>query len=104
MRAVAVLALPATDQVEWLGTLAPGSPVGCDELALEFDDGWRLLPQFISNGWLNEAVGEAAQQIDQLLSETSKSANALEWTTASLASSARWASVRQLARSLLAVI
>jgi hypothetical protein len=77
IRAVAVLALPATDQVEWLGTLAPGSPVGCDELALEFDDGWRLLPQFISNGWLNEAVGEAAQQIDQLLSEMSKSANAM---------------------------
>lgn len=50
VRSVAVLALEADAQIGWLEE--KGLPL-VDELALEFDDGFRLVPVFVERGLLN---------------------------------------------------
>ena len=53
VRSVAVLGLPVDVQVSWLHRrFADATPV-VDELALEFDDGFRLVPTFVELGWLS---------------------------------------------------
>ena len=65
VRSVAVLALEADAQVVWLEekSVAPSA----DELALEFDDGFQLVPTFIERGWLNEMALPALAQLDEQL-------------------------------------
>jgi hypothetical protein len=43
LRSVAVLSLPVEMQIRWLKSLGLGEPGMCDELALEFADGWLLV-------------------------------------------------------------
>lgn len=54
IRAIAMLALPAPHQIAWLEALGVGG--SADELALEFHDGYLLVPQFVERQWLQAAV------------------------------------------------
>jgi hypothetical protein len=102
LRATAVLALPADSQKLWLSSLGlPGQPLYADELAMEFDDGVRLLDQFVSSGWLKGAAADRLRVLDGLLTEMSGSENAELWTLEALESSPRWEAVRASARSAL---
>ena len=102
LRAIAVLAMPWSSQREWLSSLGlPGEPRFADELALEFDDGFTLLDQFVRAGWLGERVVEQLQVLDGLLNEMSGPDNADLWTLESLETSPRWEAVRASARSAL---
>ncbi|GAA3006507.1 hypothetical protein [Actinokineospora diospyrosa] len=102
LRAVAILALDARHQLAWLGSLGlPGEPALADELALEFDAGYRLLPQFISNGWLQADVRELLDAIDAALATMSEKENRDVWAVEALATDQRWEDVRGLARSVL---
>lgn len=64
VRAVAVLALPAAAQRAWLDTLPPFTAGNVDELAMEFDDGFQLAPQWVAAGWLAAETLEAATLLD----------------------------------------
>jgi hypothetical protein len=101
VRSVAVLALPATGQVAWLGSL--GVDVGdcADELALEFDDGFVMLAQFLAVELISEAVACFVLRLDDALSAMSGPANSDLWTLAALETDPRWQQVRQLAQEVL---
>ncbi len=99
IRAVAILALPAEDQVTWVKALGVGPAV--DELALELGDGALLAPQFVESGWLGAEVLPPLHALDSLLSGMSGEKNAPLWDIGSLSSSPRWAEVRQQAKVVL---
>jgi hypothetical protein len=99
---LAVLALPAKQQVAWLDSLGmPGKPALADELALEFDDGYRLVQQFVVRGWIPEGALAGLRQVDALLAEMSSPEQATVWEVAALESSDRWEEIRTRARSAL---
>lgn len=75
-----------------------------DELALEFDDGFRLAPIFMERGWLNEASLPVLTQIDEQLDAMSGQHNAHLWDAEALISRTEWDRVRTLARSALTLM
>ena len=105
LRALAVLALPAPDQLAWLRSLGlPGEPAVLDELAMEFDDGYRLVPSFIKNGWLPESILDPLSELDRLLSGMSGTGNERVWLVDSLDSTQEWEEVRFGARKVLMLV
>jgi hypothetical protein len=102
IRAVAVLALPAADQMDYLRSI--GVPEGVDELALELHDGALLVPQFLAHGWLPQAAAEAIADLDRYLGTMSGSERASEWTTSALHDAKQWENARQMARQVLNII
>lgn len=101
IRAIAVLAFPAEDQIAWIRSVPIGL-VDADELALEFDDGYRLLPQFESLGWIPEAVRGPADDIDRLLTQMSGPSG--PWSFDDLRSDSRWTEVRLVALRALSAL
>jgi hypothetical protein len=102
IRAVAVLALPAADQVEWVDSLGVG-PVA-DELALELGDGALLAQQFVEAGWLGADNLSPLMAVDLLLKDMSGLENEALWDYPALNSSPRWAAVRKRAKDVLLAI
>ncbi|MEQ4210159.1 hypothetical protein [Actinopolymorpha sp. B9G3] len=102
IRAVAVLALPATDQVFWIDSLGVGHAV--DELALELGDGALLARQFVDAGWLGAEVLPPLRALDALMEGMSGPENAPLWDISSLNSSPRWAAARREALEVLRAI
>lgn len=102
LRSVAVLAMDASGQIEWLGSLGLGEPAGVvDEIALEFDNGVRVMWAFVGEGWLPEEVREPVDALDRVLDAMSGPENAALWTVEALSSDPRWEQVRGLARTAL---
>lgn len=102
LRSIAILAMDTQTQVDWLNSLGlPGTAALADELALEFDDGYRLLPAFLANGWLKQDSAEALEEVARALTAMSGRENEAVWAVESLASDSRWEEVRQLARKAL---
>jgi hypothetical protein len=104
VRAVAVLASDAEVQVAWLSrAFAEGGAV-VDELALEFDQGFRLLPTFVERDWIDAAAVGALTELDQQLDEMSGDHNRTLWTAEALATRPEWDRVRFLARAALILL
>jgi len=101
VRCVAVLALEAEGQIAWLG--GKDLPL-VDELALEFDDGFRLAPTFIERGWLDATALPVLAEIDQHLNSMSGEHNAGLWQVDALARRTEWNQVRTLARTALTLL
>jgi len=99
IRATALLALPAAEQAAWLESLAIDVPV--DELALEFEDGYLLLSQWVEAGWLPAESVAAFTAVNACLSCMSGQAHAQLWTTEALSRAPEWARVRDLASAAL---
>jgi hypothetical protein len=105
MRAIAVLALPAPAQMEWLRSLGlPGEPAVSDEIAQEFDDGYRLLPVFIERGWLPERMLPPLADLNDLLTRMSGAGHSAVWETEALASATEWEQARTIARTALKLL
>ncbi|GGN65852.1 hypothetical protein GCM10010112_27660 [Actinoplanes lobatus] len=102
VRSVAVLALEADAQTAWLQRL--GTAPSADELACEFDDGFRLAPTFIERGWLSGTAIPALTQLDDQLSAMSGNPNADLWHIDALPHRAEWNRVRTLARAALILL
>ncbi len=66
-----------------------------DELALDFDDGYLLLPQFLELRWLSAAVQPAAGEVRRLLDEMSGPGS--PWSFEDLRRDVRWSEVRAAA-------
>ncbi|MEU9006369.1 hypothetical protein [Streptomyces sp. NPDC048551] len=95
--ALAVLGADSADQLAWIDQ----HEVVTDELALEFDDAFRLMADLQQEEFLaTEALGKL-QLIDAVLAEMSGRGNAERWSREALATDGGWRQVRALARDLL---
>jgi len=102
IRSIAVLVLPAENQVQWLNSLGlPGNAAVADELAQEFDDGFLLLPQFVEHGWILGPVADKLRELDSLLTSMSGPENADIWDISALEGAGMWSKVRDRANSIL---
>ncbi|MFF7780358.1 hypothetical protein ACFZCG_38840 [Streptomyces tanashiensis] len=97
IEAVVVVAAPASDQVAWLDKY----DVPPDEIALGFDDAFRLAWRLVEEGQLNRDVSPLLQMIDDVFSEMSQDTDVDRWTRAALSTGAGWGRARQLAREVL---
>lgn len=105
VRSIAILAMDARTQIEWLNSLGlPGRAALADELALEFDDGYMLLPVFLDKGWLKDHSADVLGDIARALTAMSGRENEAVWAVEALASDPRWEEVRGLARKALAMV
>ncbi len=102
VRSIAVLDFPADDQTRWLDSLGlPGGAGVADELALEFDDGFQLLPQFVEHGWIPTHAAEKMREFDKLLSAMSGPGKPEIWEVSALGTAEAWADVRKKASAIL---
>ncbi|MFI9296779.1 hypothetical protein [Streptomyces gardneri] len=97
IEAVVVVAAPASDQVAWLDKY----DVPPDEIALGFDDAFRLAGRLADEGRLSREVLPSLQMIDEVFSEMSQVTVVDRWTREVLATDAGWGRARQLAREVL---
>ncbi|MEU7072311.1 hypothetical protein AB0B30_34745 [Streptomyces narbonensis] len=97
IQALAVLSAESADQLSWIDE----HKVATDELALEFDDVFRMMTDVQQEDFLDaEALGKL-QLIDAMLEEMSGGEHADRWSREALATDAGWRQVRTLARDLL---
>ncbi len=101
VRSIAVLALPAEAQLAWAGQLLDQEVPLVDELALEFDDGLRLVPTFIERDWISASALPGLTELDNQLNAMSGEQNASLWEPDAVTSSPDWHRVRALARAAL---
>ncbi|MCX5230904.1 hypothetical protein [Streptomyces sp. NBC_00233] len=97
IEAVVVVATPASDQVAWLDRY----DVPPDEIALGFDDAFRLAGRLVDEGRLSREVLPSLQMIDEVFSEMAQVTDLDRWTRAALTTDAGWGRARQLAREVL---
>ncbi|MFB8248833.1 hypothetical protein ACFC5X_27800 [Streptomyces sp. NPDC055952] len=95
-RASKQLAWDANTQIEYITGLA----VGPDELALQFDDVFRVASGMVTEGYLSEDLGALLTPVDEMLREMTQSAQE-EWSIDAVRHSARWAHLRDLALAVL---
>ncbi|MGC0327062.1 hypothetical protein RKD23_000052 [Streptomyces sp. SAI-170] len=98
MEALVVVASPASTQVAWLDKY----DVPPDEIALGFDDAFRLVGRLVDEGQLSRDALPLLQAIDEVFSEMSQDANVDRWTREALSTDAGWGRARHLAREVLA--
>ncbi len=97
IEAVVVVAAAAADQVAWLEKY----DVPPDEIALGFDDAFRLAGQLVEEGRLSPVVLPRLQMIDEVFCEMSQAAGMDRWTREALSTDVEWDRARQLAREVL---
>ncbi|MET9840411.1 hypothetical protein ABZZ01_21895 [Streptomyces virginiae] len=95
--ALALLGADSADQLAWIDKYQ----VVTDELALEFDDAFRLMAGFQQEVPLNEDAMGKLRLIDSILDDMSGRDNAARWSREVLATDAGWCQVWTLARDVL---
>ncbi|MZD08172.1 hypothetical protein GTW43_24245 [Streptomyces sp. SID5785] len=74
--------------------------LGPDELALDFDDSYRVVAALVSRGALPLDVAAPLQHVDSLLAEMTDGTDA-HWTGEAVAQSPQWARLRRTSREAL---
>ncbi|MFI5808750.1 hypothetical protein [Streptomyces sp. NPDC051561] len=97
IEAVVVVAATATVQVAWLEKYN----VPPDEIALDFDDAFRLAAHLVDEGQLSPVALPHLQMIDDVFSEMAQAAGMDPWTRSALHTEAGWDRARQAARKVL---
>jgi hypothetical protein len=92
------LAAPAPEQQAYLQKLG----VDADELALEYDDLFRLADERWRNGELTQNEYDVLKTLNTLLDTMSGPERAALWTIDALQSRTEWIEVRRLAAQALA--
>ncbi|KOV93331.1 hypothetical protein ADK65_33090 [Streptomyces sp. NRRL B-1140] len=72
-----------------------------DEIALGYDDAFRLAGRLVDEGQLSPEVLPSLQMIDEVFSEMSHVTDVDRWTREALVTDAGWGRARQLAREVL---
>ena len=98
--AVLNLALPASEQLAILEAI--GDKRAVDELALDYDDGFRAVKEAQSRNQLTPDELSALISLDRQLDRMSGEANAVNWTAEALQTADCWKEVRRLAVVALA--
>ncbi|WP_245873313.1 hypothetical protein [Streptomyces phaeoluteigriseus] len=98
MEALTVLAAPASAQTAWLEEHG----VVTDEIALDFDHGFRMAGRLVEEGLLSADALTDLQVIDSIFDEMTCDGSPGRWTSAALTSDAGWNQARALAQKVLA--
>lgn len=91
--------MPAELQEKWLTTFSCGGHV--DELALDWDGGWRLMEQWVELDLLSADDDALFRPLEEAVAKISGKEDAELWTTAALHQSPGWARFRELATGAL---
>lgn len=91
VEAVAILAAPAEAQVARLSSI--GTRPSADELALEFDDWYQLIPQLEALGIVSQRTADLADGVARALTGIREG----QWEESALAANPAWNHVRQSA-------
>lgn len=91
--------MPADVQERWLASPQGGMHV--DELALDWDSGSRMLPQWVERDWLSAEDAEKFRPIDLAFTAMTDRKDASLWTAKALHESQEWAEIRTLATAAL---
>jgi hypothetical protein len=98
IESLTVLAADAQTQAAWLDRYG----VMTDEIALDFDQAFRMTEALAAEGHLAEGITADLQEIDMILSRMSDGENADRWTRDALSTDEEgWGRARRLARRLL---
>ena len=103
LRALAILALPANRQIEWLGSLGLGEPAVCDELADEYYQQWLMLPQLVEAGLVPLQAVAHLDRLNELLGAVVNPVYHLA-TLEALATSDSWDQIREVAASSILLL
>ena len=95
---VANLAATPLEQENYLRHI--GTWPSLDELALEFDDAWRLLPGLVAAGFLDPALSAPMAELDRMLDVISGSENEPLWYDKAL-DGPEWLAIRKKANECL---
>lgn len=93
-----MLAAPASAQTAWLEEHG----VVTDEIALDFDHGFRMAGRLVEEGLLSADALTDLQVIDSIFDEMTCDGSPGRWTSAALTSDAGWNQARALAQKVLA--
>lgn len=85
-------------QEQWIAAIGGGH---VDELALDWDSGWRLVDQWVERGWLSAQDAKLFGPLNHALAEMSGQRHAELWTTEALHGAAEWTRIRELATAAL---
>jgi hypothetical protein len=91
------LSASASEQIKYLRKL--GVLPSIDELALEFDDAFVLLPELVQKGYFTDHQANKIRLVDHHLSIMSDKKQL--WTIKALESHSDWAEIRRLATAAL---
>ncbi|MFF4776991.1 hypothetical protein ACFY05_29425 [Microtetraspora fusca] len=97
LEALRHLALPAHEQIRWIGRMC------VDELALDFDDRYQVSWAAQEMGWISAELSRHLDEIDRRLSQLSDEGEA-PWSEEGLCLHPTWASVRELADRAIALM
>lgn len=100
LRAVAVLALPAADQLVWAA--ARGGPMSPDPLVLDLYETVDQVPSFRDAGWISSRAADRIVELEHAVENLGDPGNTEVWSTTALREAAEWDRIRDLARSILA--
>ncbi|MFI9343359.1 hypothetical protein ACIG0D_19135 [Streptomyces sp. NPDC052773] len=98
MEALTVVAAPASAQIAWLARHG----VVTDEIALDFDHGFRMAERLVEEGHLGSDVLPDLRVIDSVFDEMTRDESPERWTAAALISDPGWSRARASARRVLA--
>lgn len=104
VRAIGVLAAAPELQEVWLDSLEPVASWNMTELALEFEEGCLLMPQWVRAGWVAPASIAAVEALNAIFDEMSGEGNAALWTRMALRNHEAWRRVRARAMGVLTEI
>ena len=99
MRAVAMLAMPAPIQADYLVRI--GTPDQADELALELDDNIRSVAALRDRGSLTDTEYTMLHALNRTLDSMSGHDHEPLWRTSALAERPEWQAVRVMAQEFL---
>lgn len=97
VEAVSLLAQDADEQIAWIGPAHP------DELALSFDDGFRLVPTLEEENGIafSDQAKAELRQIDAQLKAMSGESHADLWTAQAIRSRPEWERIREQAKAAI---
>lgn len=99
MRAVAMLAMPAAVQSDYLARI--GTPDLADELALELDDALPSADALRVQGYLTDTEYNMVRALNRKLDSMSGYDREPLWRTSALADDPEWQQIRDMAREFL---
>lgn len=100
LRAVAVLALPAAEQLGWAA--ARGGRTSPDPLVLDLYETADQVSSFRDAGWISARAAERIDALEHAVENLSGPGNAEVWSATALREAPEWDRIRDLARGVLA--